>query len=120
MTYYEIRAAIKDDEGKIAIKQFVAKAESIILADAIVSTNTDCERTTGINEKNWINVFDDEDKSAFYEIKVEIESLDGKNIAELFLQKADSTHDAEVQLLLNIDYKPEFKVVKETKIVASY
>jgi hypothetical protein len=118
--YYEVKAVVKDEEGKLATKLYVAKSDSTMMADTTVQMLTKAERIAGVNEKNWINVFNEVDKIAFYECKVEAESLDGKPIVELYLQKADSTHDAETLLLKNIEYKPEFKSIKETKIIDSY
>jgi len=120
MIYYEVKAVIKDEEGKMKTKQFVAKSESVILADALVATNTSCERITNVNEKNWVDVFNDDAKEFFYELKTEVLDLEGKTRTELYLQKADSTKEAEDLLFANITHRPDIKGIKETKIVASY
>lgn len=116
MYYYETKLVIVRD-GKTKNEVYITQATDVIQAEMLTTEKVTPQRITGIVEKKIVDVFDNDDKSHFYECKVEFEDLDSGLITEVYLQKADSTRDAETSLLENLTGVPEFKQVKETKIV---
>ena len=117
MQYYEVKLDVLR-EGKVKNEIYVTKAKDLLLAEAQVALFApDSEETTSVVKKKYVDVFDNPEKSDFYELAVEIDDLDSKPVKELFLVRADSTHNSKLQLLGHIDYEPEIKSVKITKVV---
>lgn len=114
--YFEVKVNIERN-GKIKSEVYVAQTEDFIHAEPIVSAELGSVETTGVNKKNYVEVFDEAEKSHFFECKVAYDDIDGKAVKEMYLQKADELEEAKNLLLGNIENEPEFKSVRETNIM---
>lgn len=116
--FFEVKASVKDEEGKMKIQSFVTKQSTWDLAGAVADAVDGADRVTNIAEKNWVDVFIDDTKESFYELKVEWLDLEGKIVKESYLQQADSTKEAETLLLDKVSNDPEIVGNKKTNIKA--
>ena len=101
MKYFEVKGTYSDN-GKTKTSLIITKSYGVVESYGLTTGVGAHDEVLGVNLKNYVEVFNN-DKSTFYEIKLEWDSVDDKVVKELYLQKADSTQEAESLLKANID-----------------